>query len=149
MIESDQQQVLNYLAAHQVMTLATVGDEGVWATAVFYVNVNFNLYFLSAGHTRHAQNFRRQELIAAAIQEDYQDWIDIQGIQLEGNVDELTGIDRVKAIAMYTKKFLFLAKPNSQMTAALTKVNWYKLTPHRLYFIDNSKGLGHRIEVKV
>ncbi|MBE2221213.1 MAG: pyridoxamine 5'-phosphate oxidase family protein [Anaerolineae bacterium] len=129
------------------MTLATVGHDGVWATAVFYANINFNLFFLSAGHTRHAQNFRHQEKIAATIQEDYRDWPTIKGIQLEGIVEQLNGARQISAIAHYTQKFPFLANASTQIAAALTKVNWYQLTPTRLYFIDNSKGLGHRVQI--
>ena len=65
MTDSEREQALAYIQTHQVMTLATIGDEGVWATAVFYANIDFNLYFLSAPHTRHAQNFQHQKLIAA------------------------------------------------------------------------------------
>jgi uncharacterized protein YhbP (UPF0306 family) len=81
---------LAYLANHQVMTLATTGPRGVWAAAVFYVNDGFDLIFLSAGHTRHAQNMTAVPHIAATIQEDYRDWQQIQGIQLEGSVSLLT-----------------------------------------------------------
>lgn len=138
---------LQYLATHQVMTLATVGPEGVWAAAVFYVNDGFDLYFLSAGHTRHAQNFAAEPRVAATIQEDYQDWIAIQGIQLEGDVAQLAGAARHTAVALYQKKFPFLRRPIPQIVAALAQVNWYRLRPERFYFIDNTKGLGHRDEV--
>ena len=131
------------------MTVATVGAEGVWATAVFYVNQAFNLCFLSAPHTRHVQNFSHQATIAATIQEDYQDWADIKGIQLEGIVEQLKGAAQRNAIAQYTKKYPFLANANSQMAVALSKVNWYQVVPTRLYFIDNSKGLGHRVEINL
>ena len=70
---------LTYLHQHQVMTLATVGDEGPWAAAVFYVNEKFSLYFLSAGHTRHSQNIVEDSRVAATIQEDYRDWPSIKG----------------------------------------------------------------------
>jgi hypothetical protein len=33
------------------------------------------------------------------------------------------------------------------MQAALAKVNWYVLRPEKLFFIDNSLGLGHRDEI--
>ncbi|HRQ40344.1 MAG TPA: pyridoxamine 5'-phosphate oxidase family protein [Chloroflexota bacterium] len=140
---------LAYLRNHQVMTLATAGVEGVWATAVFYVNDGFNLYFLSAGHTRHGQNMGTRAHIAAAIQEDYRDWGAIQGIQLEGEVVMLAGDERATAVAFYTSKFPFIAQADAAMRAALAKVNWYCLRPSRLYFIDNSKGLGHRDEVNL
>lgn len=141
-------QAMAYLHHHQVMTLATVGEEGVWATAVFYVNAGFDLYFLSAGHTRHGQNMGQYAFIAAAIQEDYRDWQAIKGIQLEGPVVLLAdGQERATAVALYFQKFPFVGQANPSIQAALAKVNWYRLRPKRLYFIDNSQGLGHRDEV--
>jgi len=147
--DTDRQQALHYLETHQVMTLATIGTEGVWATAVFYANQDFKFIFLSAGHTRHAQNFNHQPHIAATIQEDYRDWPNIKGIQLEGVVEQLSGAAQIKAIAYYTKKYPFLAQANSQIVQALTTVNWYQLLTKRLFFIDNSKGLGYRVEVSL
>ncbi len=138
---------LLYLQTHQVMSLATVGDAGVWNAAVFYVNDGFDLYFLSAEHTRHAQNMAAQPQVAATIQEDYRDWPKIQGIQLEGHVVELHDEARQACIALYQAKYPFLAGDDPQIQMAVSRVNWYRLHPTRLYFIDNSKGLGHRDEV--
>lgn len=149
MTESVREAALAYLRSHQVMTLATVGDDGVWATAVFYANDGFDLYFLSAAHTRHAQNFLHQPHIAAAIQEDYKDWPEIKGIQLEGDVEQLTGETRETAVALYHSRYPFLALAPSPVQSALSKANWYRLRPTRLYFIDNSRGLGHRDEVEI
>jgi uncharacterized protein YhbP (UPF0306 family) len=143
------QMALNYLANHQVMTLATSGPQGLWAAAVFYANLDFSLYFLSAGHTRHAQNITAEPRVAAAIQEDYKDWPAIQGIQLEGVVRLLEGTNRADAIAHYTAKYPFIAQANEQIQRGLARVNWYCLEPDRLYFIDNSKGLGHRDEIQL
>jgi len=145
--ETVREQALHYLQTHQVMTLATVGLAGVWATAVFYANQEFAFYFLSAEHTRHAQNFNYQPQIAATIQEDYRDWPDIKGIQLEGVVKQLSTSAQIKALLHYNKKYPFLANADVQLKRALTKVKWYELKPTQLYFIDNSKGLGHRTEV--
>jgi uncharacterized protein YhbP (UPF0306 family) len=142
-----QQLALSYLANHQVMTLATSGPQGVWAAAVFYVNDGFELTFLSAGHTRHAQNMTAVPAVAATIQEDYRDWERIQGIQLEGRVSLLRDVSQETAVAHYLQKYPFLAKVDEKMRLALTKVNWYLLQPERLYFIDNSLGLGHRDEI--
>lgn len=138
------QAVLAYLAEHHVVTLATNGPDGVWAAAVFYVSEGFDLYFLSAAHTRHARNIAVEPRIAAAIQEDYADWAAIQGIQLAGVVEQLSGPKRLKALALYQAKFTFLAQAASVVQAALEKVNWYRLRPYQLYFVDNSRGFGHR-----
>jgi len=144
-----QEDALHYLATHQVMTIATSGEEGVWAAAVFYVNDGFDFIFLSAAHTRHAQNFKVNPQVAATIQEDYKEWEAIQGIQLEGLVARLTGDEKRAAITLYRQKYKFLNQPTPQIEAAFARVNWYRLRPTRLYFIDNRKGLGHRDEVDV
>lgn len=141
------QNALTYLQTHQVMTLATIGEDGVWAAAVFYVHHGFSLYFLSAGHTRHAQNIAAQPHISATIQEDYKDWPKIQGIQLEGMVTQLGGKEKAYCITLYQAKYPFLAGDDPQIKTAVSKVNWYCLQPTRLYFIDNRKGLGHRDEI--
>lgn len=140
---------LTYLEQHQVMTVATDGPLGLWAAAVFYVNDGFDLYFLSAGHTRHGRNLAVNPLAAATIQEDYDDWPEIKGIQLEGTVEVLGADERSAAIALYHAKYPFIAKGNGALQSALAKVNWYKLKPNLLYFIDNSKGLGHRDQIHI
>jgi hypothetical protein len=143
------QLALNYLATHQVMSLATYGPQGLWAAAVFYASLEFDLFFLSASHTRHAQNLAAEPRAAATIQEDYKDWPAIQGIQLEGIVRLLEGDEREAAVTRYIAKYSFIAQADPQIQQALTRVNWYCLSPDRLYFIDNSKGLGHRDEIQL
>ena len=138
---------LAYLTGHHVMTLATNGPEGLWAAAVFYVNDGFEFYFLSAGHTRHAQNIAAAPQVAATIQEDYDDWAAIKGIQMEGAVRLLAGREKEGAMALYAEKFDFLRQPITVVEAALLRVNWYCLSPDRLYFVDNSRGFGHRDEI--
>lgn len=141
------EQALAYLAAHHVMTLATHGLQGLWAAAVFYANDGFDLIFLSAGRTRHGQNLAANPHVAATIQEDYADWPSIKGIQLEGTVRQLEGEEQAAAVALYQSKHPFIAQAEPIIQAALSRVNWYRLTPTRLYFIDNSQGLGHREEI--
>lgn len=135
---------LAYLSEHQVMTLATSGDSGPWAAAVFYANQGFNLYFLSADQTRHVQDLISNPRAAATIQEDYKDWPAIKGIQMEGSVSKLSGTDRKEAIALYHSKFPFIISAGAQIQSALKRISWFCLAPDRLYFIDNSRGLGHR-----
>ncbi len=141
------QQVLTYLQNHQVLTLATVGPDGPWAAALFYVNNNFTFYFLSAGHTRHAQNIVKHPQTAATIQEDYKDWPSIKGIQMEGGVDQLRGELRQRAQQLYENKYPFIKNASAPIRLGLARVNWYRFVPERMFFIDNSKGLGHRDEI--
>jgi uncharacterized protein YhbP (UPF0306 family) len=146
-IPDPRQLALTYLQQHHVMTLATNGPDGLWAAAVFYASDGFDLYFLSAGHTRHARNVASDPRIAATIQEDYADWAAIQGIQLAGLVAQLSGAERLRAIALYQAKFSFLTQAPVVIRSAFEKVNWYRLRPYQLYFVDNSRGFGHRDEI--
>lgn len=141
------ERALAYLQEHQVLTLATSGPDGVWAAAVFYVNDGFDLYFLSAGHTRHASHIAQNPRVAGTIQEDYTGWQEIKGIQLEGTVSLLAGRKRKIALTLYWKKYPFLAEAGEAVKTALAGVNWYCLVPEHVYFIDNSKGFGHRDQV--
>jgi uncharacterized protein len=142
------QLALDYLDAHHVMTLATSGTDGVWAAPVFYAHRGFDLYFLSAGHTRHVRHLEEHPYAAAAIHEQESDWTAIRGIQLEGAVTELAGARRAAAIARYVARFPYVAS-DPGLAAASARMSWYELRPERLYFIDNSQGLGHRDAVRL
>lgn len=135
---------LAYLRAHRVLTLATQGPAGLWAAAVFYASEGFSLYFLSASDTRHATNILSERRVAGTIHDDDVPWQEIRGIQLEGPVQQLHGAARDQAIAVYVQKFPFLAEAPEPVQAALEEVSWFRLSPDKLFFIDNQRGFGHR-----
>ena len=85
-------------------------------------------------------------MVSASVQDDYKNWEEIKGIQLQGRVEQLTDTDAV--IAAYSEKFP-VTGPGAppQIARALDKIGWYSLHVELLYFIDNSKGLGHRVEL--
>jgi len=139
---------LAYIERHNVMNLATVGPDGPWAAALFYANDGFRLIFLSAATTRHARNVAAHPRVAATIQEDYRDWQEIKGVQLEGDVHRLEAAQRDAAIALYARKFPITGERTPEPIArALARVDFYELFPIRLYFVDNSRGFGHRDDV--
>jgi uncharacterized protein len=145
--EALRRQVLEYLAAHNVVTLSTSGPAGPWAAAVFYVNEGLRLYFLSSPRSRHAQDLAADPRVAAAVHEDYRDWPGIKGIQLEGRATPVPDADVERVRAIYAAKFPVVAgdpKAPPEIAAALAGVRWYALTPEALFFIDNSAGFGQR-----
>lgn len=150
MHEGLRERALGYLRDHHVLTLASQGGEGLWAAAVFYVNDGFNLYFLSAPTSRHCRNLARNPRAAATIQEDYADWPQIKGVQLEGTAWEISGEEEARARKLYGEKYPVvgrLAQAPAAIVKAMARVRWYKLVPERLYFIDNAAGFGHRDEI--
>ena len=151
MSASQSERALAYLHRHNVMTLATCDRDSVWAAAVFYVNDGFTLYFLSSPSSRHALNMTQQPRVAATVHEDYADWREIKGVQLEGTVCEIPPRDEKRARALYAEKFPLvgtLAQAPSAIVKAMARVRWYRLVPEHLHFIDNSAGFGHRTEVR-
>ncbi len=144
------ERVQGYLRDHQVATLATHGDNDLWAAAVFYVHADYTLYFLSSPTSRHSLNLAQCSRVAVTIQEDYTDWLEIKGVQIEGVVTEISGEEERTARRLYGQKFPVigkLAQAPAAIVKALAKVRWFKVVPQRLYFIDNEVGLGHRDEI--
>jgi uncharacterized protein YhbP (UPF0306 family) len=97
-------EVLDYLASHNTMTLATCDAAVPWAATVFYSSDDLKLYFFSSPESRHCLNLTGNPRVAATIQEDYKDWRLIKGIQLEGRVELVDSvIEKAKAIAVYAR----------------------------------------------
>lgn len=141
--------VAGYLAAHHVMTLATTGPAGPWASAVFYAGDGAALIFLSSPGSRHGTNLAADPRCAATIQDDCDDWKAVKGIQLEGRVRRLDGEAAQDARRGYAERFPIagpLAAVPPAIAEALSRVAWYRLEPERLLFIDNGRGFGHREE---
>jgi uncharacterized protein YhbP (UPF0306 family) len=149
------QQVLDYLKAHNTMTLATSGGDIPWAATVFYASDDLQLYFFSAPDSRHCQNLAVNGRVAVTIQEDYHDWRKIKGIQLEGSVclvDSL--LEKAKAMAVYARKYpevikLFTNPDSGVFYKAFLKVKFYCVTPEKLFYIDNEQGFGKRQELVI
>jgi hypothetical protein len=144
--------VQKYLRDHNVAILATGSGTDIWAAAVFYVNDGFTLYFLSSPTSRHSRNLAQNPRVAVTIQEDYSDWQDIKGVQIEGEASLISGDEESLARRLYGEKFPVVgavAKAPSAIVKALAGVSWYRVVPERLHFIDNSISLGHRDELRL
>ena len=149
--ENLRQEALEYLASHNVMTIASCHGNVPWAAAVFYASDGFTLYFLSNPKSRHGTNIAANAKVGAAIHEDCHDWRAIRGIQLEGRAERLRTIgQQAQFWKVYEKKFPFVKeffRPGSMREMLSTKVagiRFYRIVPSQVYYIDNSKGFGHR-----
>lgn len=152
MADALKRQILDYLRAHNTMTLATCVGDLPWASTVFYASDDLRLYFFSAPDSRHCQNLASNQRVAVTIQEDYKDWRTIKGIQLEGQVDLVDSvIEKAKAMAIYARKYpdvikLFTSPDSGVFYKAFLKVKFYCVTPTKIFFIDNAQGFGKRQE---
>ena len=168
--------VLEYLNKHNTMTLATAHDNIPWAAAVYYANDGIILYFISNPDTcRHCQNIARNPRIAITINEDYplknlNDWKKVKGIQIEGIAEMLTAEEEIsRAVMVYAREYPFtsvylkLMFPFPRVMALLDKLagklkfipdfaaspgnRFYKVTPDRVWFVDNETSFERRQEV--
>ncbi len=148
--------VLAYLAEHNTVSLATVADGRPWAATVFYANVGTDLYFLSEPKTRHCTNILAGGVVAATINEDYRDWQQIKGIQLEGRAAEVSGkVALARALAAYLGKYPFVKQflgagsllQGVQIAGKAFDIRMWRLRPERLYYLDNARGFSAREEL--
>lgn len=149
-----------YLAAHNSMTLATVGpDAAPQAAAVFYAaDEALNLYFLSSPTSRHSQNLLRQPRVAATVHADGQAWQAIQGLQIEGTASQVEdAAELAHALWVYAGRFEFvrglLVDASEAGPAALrgpvASSRLYVLRPSWIRLIDNTQGFGHQEELEL
>jgi uncharacterized protein YhbP (UPF0306 family) len=146
----------DYLAEHNTVSLATYGADGPWAATVFYVSIGFTLYFLSEPTTRHALNIKNDPSVAATVNEDYQDWRQIKGIQMAARCAEVRAkVELARALAAYVKKYPFVAQflspgqllKGMHVGGRALEVRCYRLTPTRLLYLDNERGFSNRQEI--
>ena len=146
-----------YLLAHNTVSLATLDADGrPRAATVFYVNLDLTLYFLSEPKTRHVQNSLANPAVAATVNEDYRDWPQIKGIQLEGSCEEVRGKrELARALAAYLKKYPFVARflsPGQLLRGMAVggrslDVRFYRVRPSRMLYLDNERGFSNLQEV--
>ena len=97
---------LEYLCTQHVLTLATHGKGGVWSAALYYVNVDFKLIFLSAPSTRHVKNLVGNSHVAVSINENNIEWDTYRRSAITNLIKE-------------TKQMLLDVRPDCKLSAAV------------------------------
>ncbi len=140
---ADHQAILDFLQAHQTLTLATVGPDGApHAAALFYAYTeDIHLIFLSDPDTQHARHIGDGAPVAVTIQADGQDWRRITGLQMHGMASPVG--ERARSI--YLARFPFVARTET-LVQALKKVHFYEIVPTWVRLIDNRFGFAHKQE---
>ncbi|MCC7569417.1 MAG: pyridoxamine 5'-phosphate oxidase family protein [Candidatus Methanofastidiosa archaeon] len=135
------EKIATYLEQHRYLTLATASVDGTpKAATVSYASEGTDIYFSTGVTTAKFKNILENPHVALAVDEDYDDWATIQGVQLEG-VAKILEKDEEKAYALklLTCKFPQIAHMPPSINMRLLKVE-----PSVAYFLDNSQGFGHR-----
>lgn len=139
--ENIKQSIINYLNGHHKMTLATCSLKSQPAAAtVEYVTNGEIIYFGTNKNTNKVQNIQQNPTVAYAVDEDYDDWHAIQGVQIMGTASVVTDEQEAQKIgAIFGQKF-----PQMSDIPVTEDSIFVKIEPKRGHFIDYSKGFAHR-----
>jgi uncharacterized protein YhbP (UPF0306 family) len=150
------EKVGRYLRSHHTMTLATMGPLVTGtaaqtalphAASVFYaVDGKLRLIFLSSLTSTHSIHIGPLASVAVTVTEQYEDWGQIQGVQLWGKAERLEGAARMAALAVYFLRFPFVPELMEQpkLAESVRNVALYRVEPERVAFTDNTTGVFGR-----
>jgi uncharacterized protein YhbP (UPF0306 family) len=141
--------IAEYLRTHHTMTVATVAPAGgtPHAAHVFYaVDHDLGLTFLSQTSSIHGQHIGEAAPVAVTVSEDYEQWREIQGVQLWGTARLLTRTAEARALAHYIRRFPFVREllKGPEMALRARQLGVYRVEPQKVAFTDNTSGVFGR-----
>jgi PPOX class probable F420-dependent enzyme len=139
--------VLDLMKNHNILTLATLRDDGYpQANTVTYANDGLTIYFSTAQNSQKVKNIKNSNKVSLTIDRDYEDWNKIKGLSMAATAEILTDPDEIKkGMNCLVKKFPFLAKmpePDEPMVVV-------KLTPKVISVLNYEMGFGHSHLIEV
>ena len=142
------QRIGAFLAAHHVVSLATLGASGPHATSLFYACDGLALVWLSEPNSRHSLEIEADPRVAATVAPDYSEFMAIQGVQIAGTACRIVATDeRMRHLAQLEVRYPFLeqlAAGPLALRQAYARTAVYRLQPASIVLIDNTKGFGHK-----
>jgi nitroimidazol reductase NimA-like FMN-containing flavoprotein (pyridoxamine 5'-phosphate oxidase superfamily) len=117
------------IEANRYLTLATADSAGnPWASPVWYAHEGYTtFYWVSRPQARHSQNLGVRATASAVIFDSTVPERLAQAVYLETLAEELSGAERDRAIAVYSRKSLALGLREWRTADVATPA------PHRLY----------------
>ncbi len=134
--------ISSYLSSHDKLTLATVNENGKpIAHTVEYVSDGNTVYFASHADKRKIQNIMKMDDIAYTVDQDYDDWNTIEGIQMIGKAEILQTEQEIGAVmGLFMQKFPQLTNMPQDFAAQLRIV---KINPIEGRYLNNNISYGH------
>ncbi len=128
--------VIEVLEQTHLMSLGICDNEEPWVADVIFIHDgDMNLYWMSDPEARHSVAISKKSKVAGSITQSTKKGEFNFGIQFEGNVSKLEGI-QFKLLVQHLAKRGY-AKPDiSQATRLLDGDCWYKIVPTKIYLID-------------
>ncbi|MBK6005960.1 pyridoxamine 5'-phosphate oxidase family protein [Ramlibacter ginsenosidimutans] len=144
MDETLRQKILQLLAQHRIMTVATLREDG-WpqATTVGYVSEGLTLWFLCGLESQKARNLARDNRVSLAIDHDTPDIMAITGLSMAARAQPVTDPEEARKVLQMLALRYPDAPPLPMPMPAPEEVRIFRLTPVVVSVLDYSKGFGH------
>jgi uncharacterized protein len=146
-------EILRFLSAYHTMALATVDEHRQpHAVSLLYALDGLALVWTSEPGSRHSQHLAHAGATAATVAPDYDDFQTIRGVQIHGRAHRLHGDPAERARGLLVARYPFLARLDAAppaLAAAWQRAAFYRLDPHRIAIIDNTRGFGDKRTLEV
>lgn len=140
MSEITKKKIVEYLASHRYLRLATVNPEGNPCThTVRFVSEGSAVYFMSAKGTSKIQNILRRPRVAFNVDENYEDLNRIQGIQMK----EIAEVIEDKEEEEKCRRMLRERFPQLRDILPVLEMAVVRITPVEANFLDNTVEFGY------
>ena len=132
--------IVKFIRKHHILTLANSMDKMPYCATCFYAyNPTENLFIITSDkETRHGKEAMQQTAVAGAIALETRIIGKIQGIQLTGELEELSGESLKTYRKEYLKRFPYAAPFLKDTPFWIIRPNFLKLT-------DNNLGFGKKL----
>ena len=128
------QQIIDFINEHHLLTLATSKGNTPYCCNVFYVYdvANNQLIFSTDTKTKHTKDFTLNPNVAGSIALETKEVTKIQGVQLLGKITELKGGDLKAAKKQYLQAFPYARLMEIHLWAM--QLTFIKMTHNKLGF---------------
>lgn len=135
------------------MDLATSDKKGnPWATPIrYYLDNNYNFYFVSSKHSRHMKNIEANSNVAFSIYDSRARGDNIDGLQIRARAKVLDKLELIKApkiIYKILKSDLKLTLPINRFRG-VAAIRLVKIKPLEIYKLDTRSKPGEDTRIKV
>lgn len=133
--------ILNILANHNIMTLATVRPDGFpQATTVYYINEGLTLYFATHPASQKAGNIKLNNKVSVAIAAETKNANKLKALSLSGQATRILDAEQTRALRI----LLFQSVPAAKRFAPANSKDLlvYAIKPIAISLVDYTTGYG-------
>jgi len=129
-----------YISSHNVCTIAISDGSNPSAHTVYYISHGLHIYFESNPQSQKLHILKSNPKISLTIDEDYENWHEIKGVQLFGRANITDEKHAPKLQKMFVEKFPHLNDYGGIPSHHL----FVEVIPEKVYFMDFTKKFGHK-----